>query len=163
MWPRPPEASPFAAPAVAAWTCHPVPSRRVLVAATATPCDGIAGTPGVGDSAAACGLLEALACELRRVDSPRLAVDALAHVRFDLVLVDGRDPSSFGADIVHAIRLHESLAEATPVAIAVLVARPPLRASRVYLALGADEVLAAPVTRAVLAALLARWCEPPPA
>ena len=163
MWPRPRDAAPFAAPVVAAGACHPVPSPRVLVAATATPRDSAAGTPGDGDSAAACGLLEALACELRRVDSPRLAVDALARVRFDLVLVDGRDPSSFGADTVHAIRLHESLAEATPVAIAVLVARPPLRASRVYLALGADEVLATPVTRAVLAAWLARWCEPPPA
>ena len=153
MWPRPPEALPFAVQAAAAWTCPPAPCPRVLVAAA--PCDG--------DCSAACGLLQALACELRRVDSPRRAVDALTDVRFDLVLVDGRDPSSFGADTVHAIRLHESLAEAAPVAIAVLVARPPLHPSRVYLALGADEVLAAPVTRAVLAALLARWCEAPSA
>lgn len=140
---RPPEA-----PATARRSGLPAPCRRVLV--VAAPCD----------CAAACGLLQALACEPRRVDSPRLAVEALALARFDLVLVDGRDPSSFGADIVHAIRLHESLAEAMPVAIAVLATRPPLHASRVYLALGADEVLAAPVTRALLAALLARWCEP---
>ncbi len=159
MWSRPFEAPAFGASAVAAWTCHPVPSPRVLVAASAGACDGVAKTLCNEDSTVTCGLLQALACELRRVDSPRLAVDALAHVRFDLVLVDGRDPSSFGADTVHAIRLHESLAEADPVAIAVLVARPPLRASRVYLALGADEVLAAPVTRALLAALVARWCE----
>lgn len=159
MWPRPFEARAFGAPAVAAWTCHPAPCPRVLIAASAGACDGLPDMFGLDDSAAACDLLQALACELRRVDSPRLAVAALSHVHFDLVLVDGRDPSSFGTDTVHAIRLHESLAEADPVAIAVLVARPPLRASRVYLALGADEVLAAPVTRALLAALIARWCE----
>ena len=161
MWSQPPEAPPVALHAAAASSCRHAPCPRVLVAATTSPQDGIVETPDGRDAAAACALLRTLACELRRVDSPRLAVDALAGIRFDLVLVDGREPSSFGADIVHAIRRHESLAEAAPVAIAVLVARPPLRASRVYLALGADEVLAAPVTHAVLAALLARWCERP--
>src|SRR5436305_1353754 len=111
MWP-PPREAPAAAP-TAAHAGRATARLRVLVAAQPPALvhqEARASAPSprridreVDDTAVACRLLAAFACEARRVATPRLAVEALASARYDLVLVDCRHAPMFGVDIVHAI------------------------------------------------------------
>jgi CheY-like chemotaxis protein len=109
----------------------------------------------------ASGMLEILGHSVDAVENGRLAVEAVARERFDLILMDCQMPEMDGFTATATIRQQERTAvdhRHTPIIALTANAMEGDRAR--CLAAGMDDYLAKPFTLAQLREILARWLKP---
>jgi CheY-like chemotaxis protein len=102
----------------------------------------------------ATALLESLGCAVDIRGTGRSAVEACLQMPYSLVLMDGFMPDMDGFEAAREIRRLER-GRRTP--IVALTASVRERDRQRCFAAGMDDCLAKPVSREILAAVLARW------
>ena len=109
----------------------------------------------------ATGMLSILGYSVHAVENGRLALEALARERFDLVLMDCQMPEMDGFTATAAIRRQESETEAVHRVPVIALTANAMEGDRTRcLAAGMDDYLAKPFTVAQLNAVLAQWLTP---
>lgn len=109
----------------------------------------------------ASNMLELLGCTVTNAEHGRLAVEAAAARRFDVILMDCQMPEMDGFTATGLIREREqSTAPSSRVPIIALTANA-LEGDRAHcLAVGMDDYLSKPFTLPQLRNVLAKWCVP---
>ncbi len=101
------------------------------------------------------GMLRRLGCTVEVAENGRLALEALAARRFDLVLMDCQMPELDGFDTTTELRRREEGGARTPVvAMTASVTSEEREHCRLV---GMDDFVAKPVTLAALSAAVERW------
>lgn len=109
----------------------------------------------------ATGMLDILGHSVFAVENGRLALEALARERFDLVLMDCQMPEMDGFTATAAIRRQESEAGACQRVPIIALTANAMEGDRTRcLAAGMDDYLAKPFTVAQLSAILTQWLTP---
>jgi CheY-like chemotaxis protein len=112
------------------------------------------------NSMMAVAMLEAFGCLADVASNGRAGVEAVLAGRYDLVLMDCHMPEMDGFEATQAIRSHEAASQTRRVPIAALTANAVAGDDKRCLAVGMDDYLSKPFTRAQLAQLLLRWIKP---
>jgi len=107
-------------------------------------------------------MLQALSCEVEAVENGQLAVERVENESFDLVLMDCQMPTMDGFAATRAIRAREREAreggrEVRRVPIIALTAHAMRGDRQECLAMGMDDYLTKPFTKAELREVLERW------
>ena len=113
-------------------------------------------------------VLSALGCQVEVVESGQKVIEAWTESVFDLILMDCQMPGMDGYEATRTIRDREGCSDDEPIPIIALTAHA-LKGDRTRcLAVGMNDYVAKPFTKAELATVLARWLpqakksEPPP-
>ncbi len=106
----------------------------------------------------AIGMLEMLGYHIHAVENGRLAVDAVARERFDVVLMDCQMPEMDGFTATRTIREQERSAPDHPHVPIIALTANAMEGDRTRcLAAGMDDYLAKPFTMVQLSGLLSQW------
>jgi two-component system sensor histidine kinase/response regulator len=105
----------------------------------------------------AVGMLESLGCAIDTAENGRLAIEAMAIVTYDAVLMDCQMPVMDGLTATGEIRLREQTSGAARVPIIALTANAMEGDRERCLGAGMDDFLSKPFTQQQLATLLRRW------
>ncbi len=105
----------------------------------------------------AVAVLEMLGCSVHAVENGRLAVTALEHDTYDVVLMDCQMPEMDGYEATQAIRARERTLGLPRLPIVALTANALADDRERCLASGMDDFVTKPFTREQLARALARW------
>ncbi len=109
----------------------------------------------------ASGMLEILGHSVNAVENGRLAVEAAARERFDLILMDCQMPEMDGFSATATIRQQERTAPDHPHVPIIALTANAMEGDRARcLAAGMDDYLAKPFTLAQLRKILTRWLKP---
>jgi len=107
----------------------------------------------------AIALLEKWGHQATLAENGQLALDQLAHTKFDLVLMDMQMPVMGGLEATRNIRARESAAGLPRIPIIAMTANAMEGDREACLAAGMDDYLAKPIKAADLAGCLAKWSD----
>ena len=102
-------------------------------------------------------MLEAMGCTTKAVDDGRQALDALATLEVDLVLMDCQMPEMDGFEATRAIRQRETEGKRPRIPIVAITANVLDGDRELCLQAGMDDYLTKPFTQAQLRTVIERW------